>query len=186
MVDEPFGLALSALAAASKTIVDVGCWNGLGSTLCLFMGAQPGTRIIGVEADDGRASVARVVWRYQGNVEIIRGTVCKLEDFSPYFHPAPDHQKYYGPEYHLTATAGLVVDRMPEQIDLLVLDGGEWSGRGDFLSLWERSTCIAMDDTNPKRSVKNAYNREQLITSGWRVSADYQDQRNGWFIAHRP
>ena len=41
-----------------------------------------------------------------------------------------------------------VTKQIPEEIDLLLLDGGEFSGYADFLSLYTRSKFIILDDVN--------------------------------------
>ena len=40
-----------------------------------------------------------------------------------------------------------VLPQIPNKIDLLLLDGGEFSGYADFLTLYSRSEFIVLDDT---------------------------------------
>ena len=41
-----------------------------------------------------------------------------------------------------------VSSQIPNKIDLLLLDGGEFSGYADFLSLYLKSKFIVLDDCN--------------------------------------
>jgi hypothetical protein len=75
---------------------------------------------------------------------------------------------------------------LPKVIDFLLLDGGEFTTDGDFLTLWDRCRVIALDDCNPAKSVKTIYAKTCLERAGWTKLAGSDEDRNGWVIFERP
>lgn len=75
---------------------------------------------------------------------------------------------------------------LPDQIDLLLLDGGEFTSDADFLALGYRAKVIALDDTHPDKSVKNTYANTKLLQAGWNFLRGNAQDRNGWAIWGRP
>ena len=73
-----------------------------------------------------------------------------------------------------------VLDIIPEKIDLLILDGGEFSGLSEYEKLKDRSVYFILDDTNV---IKN-YEVANLIrnSSEFHVLHD-SDERNGYLVA---
>ena len=47
-----------------------------------------------------------------------------------------------------------VLNKIPEKIDLLLLDGGEFSTYSEWLKLKDRSTIIMLDDTTATKCKK--------------------------------
>lgn len=154
-----FGSMLTALAKTVDTIVEIGTWNGGGSTLCLAMGLErPEQRIYTVEVDRTMRDTARA--RYSDDrIVFIHGTVSPMNDST------------------------IIIDQLPSEIDLLLIDGGDGNGSRDLELLWERTEIIALDDT---REQKNSGNRRFLIGQHWIELADVQNERNGWSIFKRP
>ena len=50
--------------------------------------------------------------------------------------------------YKYTKKTNNLVNKLPSSIDILFLDGGEFSTYADFLKLYQRSKYIVLDDTN--------------------------------------
>lgn len=157
--DSRFGKMLTALAQVVDTIVEIGTWNGGGSTLCLAMGLErPEQRLYTVEADRAMHDTAKA--RYSDKrIIFLHGTVSPMNDST------------------------IIIDQLPSEIDLLLIDGGDGNGSHDLELLWERTEIIALDDTKEQ---KNAGNRRFLIGQHWVELADVQNERNGWSIFKRP
>lgn len=83
--------------------------------------------------------------------------------------------------------APFVLDQLPESIDLLLLDGGEFSSWSEFQVLRNRLTkYLFLDDTHVR---KNSAVRKWLLKtpdSGFALAFESTD-RNGWsvFIRHK-
>lgn len=182
-----FGEALTCLARQSEIIVEIGTWRGLGSTLCLAQGLERDSqRFYTVEF--GLELWEEAKKHYDDpRINFIYGTLVMPGEWPEFSYPDPSFIKYYEAERLMNQGVPYVLDQLPDRIDLLLLDASSWSGRVEFLKLWERSKIIAMDDIDKERTHKNEENRRQLIDAGWKVLADRLDDRTGgWGIYQRP
>ena len=77
-----------------------------------------------------------------------------------------------------------VINFIPEEIDFLLLDGGEFSTYPEWLKLKDRSKIIALDDTNTTKCKKI----KQQILSGkhpsYEIIIDSND-RNGFMFLRK-
>jgi len=185
--DSAFGCALTELARESETIVEVGTFFGQGSTVCLRAGLErPTQRLIGFEICPVKSEAARRFHANDPRIRIVTGTLVNAEDLGEFAHPNPAAEQFYWGDLAFTRGAPCVFDQVPDKIDLLVLDGGEWSSDAEFLKLWDRSGRIALDDTNGRASNKNWRARERLLNSNeWEVLRDELHDRHGWLTAKR-
>jgi hypothetical protein len=104
----------------------------------------------------------------------------------PFYHPDhnPEFRKMWNHEFELVTRSPF--QTIHSKIDLLLLDGGEFTTDGDFLTLWDRCRVIALDDCNPAKSVKTIYAKTCLERAGWKLLAGDNNDRNGWSIFARP
>lgn len=195
-LESPFGRVLTELAREAKLIVEVGCWNGMGSTQCLLAGMDASNVtmpfLLTVEADQGLYKQAKQNLSGLGlpgsltnkNGRLVHGVFHR--EILPYSHPinSIQHRETYEHEAAMIATAPLI--HCTVSIDLLVLDGGEFTSEGDFKMLNDQARVIALDDTNPAVTVKNVRNRLYLLNNpDWDVLHDNPEDRHGWFVARR-
>lgn len=156
-----FGELLTALAIMSKTIVEIGTWRGGGSTQCFVNGLiHPDQRFYAIEAD--HAMLTEAMSRHKDpRITWLLGTVSPMND------------------------APIVLEQLPAQIDLLLIDGGEGNGTADLDALIRHADVriVALDDT---MTDKNRKNRLLLIASGWKTLADEPNDRNGWAMFEKP
>jgi hypothetical protein len=75
-----------------------------------------------------------------------------------------------------------VLDQLPIEIDILCLDGGQFSTRSEFEVLKERTKMIMLDDTS---TFKTESIRREILSHPqvWQVLEDNRDQRHGFMIA---
>lgn len=182
-----FGTMLTKLARESEVIVEIGTWKGLGSTLCLALGLERDSQhLTTVEFGLDLSRIASTHYD-DPRISFIHGTLVLPDEWPDFFYPDPSFDKYYDIEKQMNQNAPYVLNAMPASIDLLMIDASSWSGRIEFLKLWERSRVIAMDDINGEKTHKNEENRTQLIELGWTILADRMDDRTGgWGIYQRP
>lgn len=184
-----FGDKLTELAREAKVIVEIGTWKGGGSTWCLAKGLSDFSWLITVEADFKAQMEARgrMYDLNYPNVLSIWGTIILANEFPSYFHALDeDRRHFYDADWKAVTSAPYCLPIIPPEIDLLLLDGGEWSSHVEYEKLKHRSKIIALDDSNPLKSIKSYSAREEMIELGWTVLADEPDDRNGWFIGRRP
>lgn len=190
-----------------EKVLEIGTYNGEGSTLCLAEGLSHTTgRLQSVEVDADLHRQAAAFYTGSGlPVELHCGLTVTLEDYRPFESYLPrisrtayeaeapgTHRMWYDQEL-AKARAAERRDVLRELLarerwfDLALLDGGEYASDAEFhvvepfVGGW-----IVLDDTNPERSIKNAENREWLDWSpDWELVVDEPDDRCGWCVARR-
>jgi predicted O-methyltransferase YrrM len=203
------GQTLFTLASRPEVqqVLEVGTWNGEGSTWCLVNALHPARgRLVSVEADQTLYEQARGFYDGKGlPVELVGGYTVDLSDIPPFetFEPriaktayegeAPGtHRAWYERELEMARKAertNVLKDLVARDgwYDLVFLDGGEFTSDAEFRRIQPHvRRWLVMDDTNPVRSIKNAENRERVLLSPeWDVLVDDLDDRCGWLVAER-
>jgi len=167
-------------------IVEIGAWEGKGSTRVFAeaVSTRPETEpvsIVSLEAAKERAIRAQKRNRKFRFVQIIWGSIVSEQDL--------DHQGLSESE-NLWITEDInalkncpqVLDLIPDSIDALFLDGGEFSTRKEYDLLFERVTkWLILDDTASRKCASIAKDIRAGKTP-FIVVVDSQ-QRNGFMIA---
>lgn len=145
-----------------KSIVDVGTWSGAGTTKCAVDGvlaksdSRNLTRITGIELNPVFAKKAAKRFSRHQFVEILNGSLVPASDLDV-AQLSPEEEAWLEQDRSLLARAPLQLDKMPVEIDCLILDGGEFSTLPEFLVLRSKvRRWIVLDDvfTRKNREVK--------------------------------
>lgn len=191
-----FGKALKTIAqrADVKNIVEIGTWNGLGSTLCILESIQnKETTFISIELIKEMYNHAKNNLRQYSKVILLNGAIITAEDLN-WFNVEEakcnftsierEHfDLHYMKEVEAIKTANNVLDQIPETIDFLILDGGEYSTYPEWQKLKSRTKIVAIDDTTVLKSKK--IRSELLSDNEWRLVTEDQSDRNGYAIFER-
>lgn len=187
--------------------LEVGTWNGEGSTLCIATGlAETSGVLFSVELDPKFYEEAMAFYSDRDlPVKLINGATLSADEFGDFeeyaagaqrtIHEAADpgcYRRMYDSELSLARQAHnlyvlqSLVDA-EQSFDLVLLDGGEFTTYAEFLVIEPYVTrYLVLDDTNPSGSIKNVRTREDLLgNKAWDVVADHIDDRNGWLVARR-
>jgi hypothetical protein len=181
-----------------KTIVEIGTWNGMGSTKCIYdavLDKKEEYLVYTLECNED--FYKKCLENYKKlpkleNFNFILGTIVDPEEnidpisnfddkfFQHYSREVQSSWRYEDVEN--CKKSKNVLDIIPEKIDLLVLDGGEFSGLSEYQKLKDRSTYFILDDTNV---IKN-YEVAHLIRNSneFHVLHD-SDERNGYLVAKK-
>jgi hypothetical protein len=150
-----------------KTVVEIGTWDGMGSTKCIIDGllqsSKTDIKFISLESNPNMYSVACNAWngKLPSWASLIHGRVLDAVDMDS--SDLSDQEKvWFNEDLAGMETCPNVVDTLPDQIDLLLLDGGEFSTKSEFLKLISRSKVVILDDTNAR---KCKWIREQVLTN---------------------
>ena len=145
-----------------KTIVDIGTWKGLGSTRCILDGIMDSRKkceVFSIECNKLFHEEAKLnLGILPKNFKLIHGCLFDYKDL----YPIRDKLEGVPKSWVEDDISGMknsqnCFDKLPEKIDLLIIDGGEFSGEIEFHLLKDRSKYIFMDDTG---SPKNENNRK--------------------------
>jgi hypothetical protein len=196
-LDCEFGKLLRQYASnpAIKSICEVGAWDGQGTTYCIMDGIVKNNN-------------SAVLYSYESNIEFYNKSVAFWKDRSlqPKLiygtlhrsimskddvkeHPIFNDPIYsgvreffdlfYDNDVKNMNTCEIVTNVLPDKLDMIVLDGGEWTSFHDYNVLKDKNpTVIALDDTNV---IKNYYLKQHLISNGFKIVHSGND-RNGWAI----
>ena len=173
-----------------KTIVEIGTWNGMGSTLCVI-NAIKNTDIsfMSIEASAYMCNVARTnLPKDSENVSLLHGhlsdeliDIDTLGDLFFSDYSKATKRSWLEEDKKNISSSPNVMGLMPENIDFLILDGGEFSSWNEFLLLKDRTKYLFLDDTRPP-CIKNYDARSWLIQDGATIIFDDQSDRNGYSV----
>lgn len=158
----PFGNILYDLCKSKseiKTVVEIGTWHEMGSTKCLIQGLIDSSKadlsFISIEANKKMYDVAVNCWQgiLPSWAKLIHGRVVEVTDLDStnlgYQHP--DEPIWFEEDKNAMLSCPNVLADLPSKIDLLFLDGGEYSTHAEFLKLKDRSSFILLDDTTARK-----------------------------------
>jgi hypothetical protein len=175
-----------------RTVVDIGTWDGRGTTECVIRGlkdsGREGLSMISLETDKAFYDIAVASWSLAGLPEwanLVHGRLVDAEDLdrSNLTGSEPDWMAH---DLKWFSECPKVVDMLPKHIDLAVLDGGEFSTKAEFLLLEPRTDMFILDDTATR---KCRWIREHVLSnpSKYKVLLDNPNDRNGTmaFVVNR-
>lgn len=186
-----------------QTIVEIGTWNGLGSTLCVIEAIKDNRNkvLISIEAYKDMYQIAKnnlgVFKRSMGDrLKLLNGTIITPEDLNwidiqqitaevnQGIAPSEIHVEHFKLWLHrdieTISSADNILHLMPKKIDMLILDGGEYSTYPEWLKLKDRTKIFVLDDT---RLLKCKRIRQEMLDSKkYKVIVDSISDRNGYAI----
>jgi hypothetical protein len=176
-----------------QTVVEIGTWNGRGSTTCILNALQEKQDVVFLSLECNREKHAYAIKHLQSLVtketSIVWGTILRdneitnLESIFPEYRINSEFQRWHKLDIENMKACPYVFDSVPETIDFLLLDGGEFTTYFEFLKLVSRCTnYIALDDVHASKCKKI---RQLLIeNSNWNEIA-YIPERNGFSLFKR-
>ncbi len=183
-----------------RNFVEIGTWNGQGSTKC-FMDAllfrKDASCLYSLESSEMFHEMAKKNWRPilstprgKEKLSLIYGRIIEISELLPCDKISgennaalADYSRWREEDVLDYGTSPNVIDRLPDGIDVLLLDGGEFSTYAEFKKLKGNAKVILLYDT---KSLKCKKVREELLQDvAWRVVYDLPEERNGSCIACR-
>ena len=189
-LDSKFGNFLYNICKDEQilTVVEIGTMYGTGSTYCLIQGLlhsnKKDVKFLSLECNIEIYNKAIQNWK---NIlptwaNLLFGRIIDINQL--------DNNDLQGPEkdWFITDVNNLsncpyILEKLPKNIDLLFLDGGEFSTYSEFLTLKDRTKYFVLDDSGVRKGLnikKYIYNNP----TEFEVIFDNSD-RNGTFFAKR-
>jgi hypothetical protein len=169
-----------------SNIVEIGAWEGKGSTRVFAETAsrrldKKSMNIVSLESSRQRALRAQKRNKKFGVVQIIWGSIVTAQDLD-HKGLSANEIVWINEDINALENCPLVLDSLPNFIDALFLDGGEFSTRAEYDKLFDRVTkWIILDDTCTRKSASIAGDIRAGKTP-FAVVVDSQ-QRNGFMVA---
>ena len=174
-----------------QNIFEVGSWNGEGSTICIMNSIinKPNSVLYSLEANIDMYNKSVKFWsKFNTNnkLNLLNGTLHqKIADINElnklYNNNIPYFNEHYIPEKKLLEISNVININDINNIDLIILDGGEYSSEEDFNILINKNPkVICLDDVNVYKCKKI---RENLLNNNeWKLYKENLNQRHGWSI----
>lgn len=139
------------------SIVEIGTWNGRGSSKMIAQGVRaklrlnPGLaeliRVTGFEVNYGMFKKSNAYLSKYPFFKVVYGSVIAREELDS-FELSEEETGWFQQDFQSMAIAPLVEEFIPQSIDLLILDGGEFSTYAEFKKLAPLvKKWIILDDT---------------------------------------
>jgi hypothetical protein len=183
-LDNELGRLLFAISSLSenKVVVEIGTWNGLGSSTIIAKGIAAGkshSKAFGIEIDHSRVIQSRRHLRKYGFFTVIHGRIINADDLDS--SSLNEHEKkWFDSDVKNMSAAPNILNTLPLQIDVLLLDGGEFSSYAEYLTLKDRVVkWLILDDVNAR---KNCRVLKEAIESGDFTQVWTSNERNGTAI----
>jgi len=166
-----------------QSVVEIGTWKGGGSTNCVLQAIKNTNKtFITIECHEEMYKIAQDFNPNTKNVKFLLGHIVEIEELDSE-NLSDKHKEFIKYDIENISKTKNVFKELPNQIDLLILDGGEFSSRSEFLKLKNRCNYIFLDDTTKR---KNKQNREDMINcKHYKVIVDDQHDRNGYSVFKR-
>ena len=180
---------ITSLASRSDVhnIVEIGTWNGMGSTRCVLEGLESKSDYIFQSYECFIEMYNEAIENNRGKLgekfKIICGKIVDEGEITDWFDVDGLNQEQKGwlqQDIDRMSNVKNVLDTVPSVIDLLILDGGEFSTYKEWLMLRERTRYFVLDDTT---CLKSKRIREEVLSSPLHVViSDNLNERNGYLV----
>lgn len=190
-----------SLMKENKTFVELGTWNGQGSTYCVMealLRREDSPVFFSLETDYQRYLEATGLWskilipeyaHKKDILNLIYGSIVHVDDQNYYKKQELENLEGYNPiwqswhdqEIKAINNAPYVRDILPEEIDVLILDGGEFCTLAEFYQLNKIiNNFIILDDCNVLKC-REVY---KILSNSdeWQLYEQNLNDRNGYSI----
>jgi len=185
--DSRVGKILMQYIKDVKNIVEIGTWNGLGSTRCFLRSLNPLSNFFTLETNLEKFEIAKknLESEMKPNATFLWGSILCPEDLNNIKTIFPEvinepFKGWHAVDINNISKSPNVLDKLPESIDFLLLDGGEFTTWYEFNILFPRCTrYIALDDVNVS---KCKMIRHLLKKNPEWSEIEYITERNGFSL----
>jgi hypothetical protein len=164
-------------------ILDIGTWNGLGSTKTLIEILKDNFEsysLVSIETDKifYRQALKNLKPLLNPSTQLLLGRIIEIdelpESFDIDFEAAgliPDNVEWLIQDIRRYKKVENVFDSLPTQFDFILFDGGEFSNYSEFLKLYKTTQYFGLDDTNTYKQyevikyIEKNFKKFQLINS---------------------
>lgn len=184
----------------NKIFVEIGTWNGQGSTYCVMdslLKRQDEVSFYSLECDISKHVESVTLWKKildenprKDILKLLHGRIVEIDEIykreelktlEGFFN---DWYKWYDDDIKNFELCDNILQQIPASIDVLILDGGEFSTLAEFKTLYSRTKkYIILDDCNILKC-KKVYD---ILTKDrfWELFKEDLKDRNGYAIFRR-
>lgn len=178
-------------------ILEIGTWNGAGSTRCILEGIKDSKikkNLLSIELYYDQWELANNNTKNYisefSNFLLLNGSIVSYNDVFWFDHsiilnnPSDHDRLWYDKDLSLLKTSTDVSSYIPESIDLLILDGGEYTTYPEWLKLKNKTKICILDDINTLKC-NRIYNEILSDNKNYKILISNEKDRNGYCIFER-
>jgi hypothetical protein len=163
------------------SIVEIGTWNGAGSSSLIAKSIQDrnslkNVSVVGLEINNDMYKMAKNRLKKYSFFKVIHGRIVDEEDLD-FLNLSKEEIIWVKNDISNMKSCQNVLELLPKAIDLLILDGGEFSTYSEFKKLENRlMKFIILDDIKLRKSRKIL---EEMVKSPTYNVVFISNERNG-------
>lgn len=175
-----------------KTFLEIGTWNGLGSTKAFSNGLSKRSDdyiFYSLECNSDKSADAAKLYKDNDKIKILNEVIWNEEpaDFYDIFPQCKSNEQYkHWNEVDIVnmKRCNLFLNRkdLPNRFDVILLDGGEFTTYYEFQLLKDRCNVLMLDDTNGAKC--KLIVDEIKADASWAILVQ-KNTRGGFLIAER-
>jgi hypothetical protein len=181
--------------AADNNLVnflEIGTWNGLGSTKCFIEGFKNRNtkfNFYSLECNTDKYNFAKKLYENIENVHILNEVILNempsdMYDIFPILLTNKMFKSWNDVDFENMKNKNLFLNRddIPDFYDVILLDGGEFTTYYEFNKLKDKCKFLFLDDTNTNKCVKIV--EEIKSSNNWKILFE-SNERNGVLVCER-
>lgn len=133
-----------------KNIVEIGTWKGLGSTKCIIDSIDKSSNFISIESNYDFYQVAKNnLSEHIDKANLLYGTIVTDKEVNKFVSDkilTEEQKKWLLEDLENLSKCENIIEKIPLEIDFLLLDGGEFSTYSEWQILKSRTKMVALDD----------------------------------------
>jgi hypothetical protein len=166
-----------------QNLVEIGTWKGMGSTLCFLKNKKDNCTFTSLEFNHANYQIAKNnLSKFEDKLNLIYGRIVEIEDVDRFISDinlSEEQRRWLEGDVSDFGKTQNVIDQIPNKIDFLLLDGGEFSTYPEWVKLKDRTEFVALDDI---RVLKTKKIYEELSLDNDYVLLDITEEGNGFCI----
>lgn len=183
--------------ASITSILEVGTWNGRGSTRCIASGlaardaSAPPCVFYSLECNPDKCKAAQELYASQPNIHILNEVFLNdqpadIEEIFPELTQSAQYRYWNSVDFDNMKNKPLFLNRndLPEMFDVVLLDGGEFTTWYEYLAIKDRCKILALDDTNVMKC-RRIVQELKAQPERWEIIIEDVAERNGNVVAKR-
>ena len=181
--------------AADNNLVnflEIGTWNGLGSTKCFIEGFKNRNtkfNFYSLECNTDKYNFAKKLYENIENVHILNEVILNempsdMYDIFPILLTNKMFKSWNDVDFENMKNKNLFLNRddIPDFYDVILLDGGEFTTYYEFNKLKDKCKFLFLDDTNTNKCMKIV--EEIKSSNNWKILFE-SNERNGVLVCER-
>ena len=181
--------------AANNNLVnflEIGTWNGLGSTKCFIEGLKNRNtkfNFYSLECNTDKYNFAKKLYENIENVHILNEVILNempndMYEIFPILLTNETFKYWNDVDFENMKNKNLFLNRddIPDFYDVILLDGGEFTTYYEYNKLKDKCKLLLLDDTNIHKCKKIV--EEIKSSNNWKILLE-SDERNGVLVCER-